>query len=499
MQRSASNCGRENQQPMPGCEAALHCMTSKRTLGEWDLCLEINVHSNLHPWMGGCWDCHGGDDWAELARRNASFWPEAVLDFIGPNLPVLWTSLTRSHGGGGGGDTNSSGGARARNHTARAGRARGAGRRDGGDAANGTNATALGANATALLNATLVNGTNLTNWTCTHPRICDREGRANGTRAAPRDAPADHRTLVNCPTTRSCLALFGSNASGAATAACRCTCNVSDAEVADMPLDVFANVSKMSTLLHALSGTYLQANHLTHDTRLCGGRFSYEWKHLGTCDEQLAFNKWLFLESCSPGVQGNVGSLASPADPLFNLMHPIFDKMAHVMRLAPQYADASSPLHIDESWASCDNTSVARGRWDTAGTYGSALDDELPFEDLPFIDAPRATAHGSRYTNKELWGLLNPANGHLPYIYDQFTSLGKCGWDPFGLVASRGRGGGDDDDGAAASDGGPPPGTRNASVGAPSAPTHNSSEPAGANVSRPVLADDDRAGTPPFR
>ena len=65
MQRSASNCGRENQQPMPGCEAALHCMTSKRTLGEWDLCLEINVHSNLHPWMGGCWDCHGGDDWAE--------------------------------------------------------------------------------------------------------------------------------------------------------------------------------------------------------------------------------------------------------------------------------------------------------------------------------------------------------------------------------------------------------------------------------------------------
>ena len=81
---------------MPRCDDALHCMRSKRTMGEWDLCMEINVHSNLHPWMGGAWDCHFNDDWANLTRRNASIWPEEVLDFIGPNLPVLWTKLAVS-------------------------------------------------------------------------------------------------------------------------------------------------------------------------------------------------------------------------------------------------------------------------------------------------------------------------------------------------------------------------------------------------------------------
>ena len=77
---------------MAGCADAIHCMNSKRTLGEWDLCLEINVHANLHPWMGGCWDCHGGDDWGTLTARNATFWPEDVLDFVGPNLATIWNS-----------------------------------------------------------------------------------------------------------------------------------------------------------------------------------------------------------------------------------------------------------------------------------------------------------------------------------------------------------------------------------------------------------------------
>ena len=305
--------------------------------------------------------------------------------------------------------------------------------------------------------------------------------------------------LVTCPAPRSCLSAFGSNTSGADDAACRCQCNVSDAEVQVMSIEVFSNVSKINTVLAALSGTYMQANHLTHRTTLCGGLFAYEWKHLATCDDQFVFNKWLFTETCSPGVQGNVGSLASPSDPLFNLMHPIFDKMAHVMRLAPQFSDPTSAAYIDESWESCDNTTDAGGRWD-GSTYGSAFDDEMPFEDLPFVNAPRATGHNSRYTNRELWGLLNPANGHLPYIYDQFTSIGHCAWDPFG-DDSAAHGGGDDDDGedAAASDGGPPPGSKNASVGTPNSPKRNSSEPAGSNVSRPVLADDDRAGTPPSR
>ena len=111
-------------------------------------------------------------------------------------------------------------------------------------------------------------------------------------------------------------------------------------------------------------------------------------------------------------------------------MHPIFDKLAHVMRLAPEFTNASGQYYIDQSWESCDNTSVNDGRWQS-NSYGSAFNDKMPFKNLPFINVPTTIAHDTMYTNEELWGLLDPSNGHLPYIYDQFTTWGTCDWDPF--------------------------------------------------------------------
>ena len=106
-------------------------------------------------------------------------------------------------------------------------------------------------------------------------------------------------------------------------------------------------------------------------------------------------------------------------------MHPIFDKLAHVMRLAPMFTNASSENYIDQSWETCDNTTVNDNRW-RAKSYGSALDDKMPFKNLPFINMPTSLAHGEMYTNEELWGLLDPTNGHLPYIYDQCANLINC-------------------------------------------------------------------------
>ena len=128
-----------------------------------------------------------------------------------------------------------------------------------------------------------------------------------------------------------------------------------------------------------------------------------------------------------------------------------------MLRLAPAFAAPSGAHYVDSAhWGSCDNTSTSnRWRGATAHPYGSAFDDELPFENLPFVDAPAALAHGARYTNRDLWGLLDPSNRHLPYIYDQFTTWGECEWDPLGDD-----GGGDDDaqpppDAASAGGGGP--------------------------------------------
>ena len=137
-----------------------------------------------------------------------------------------------------------------------------------------------------------------------------------------------------------------------------------------------------------------------------------------------------------------------------------------------------------QSWQSCDNTTLNDNRW-RATSYGSAFDDKMPFENLPFINVPGSLAHGEMYTNEQLWGLLDPSNRHLPYIYDQFTEWGTCAWDPFANSTLEDvTGGGDDDDGAGGSDYTPPPPVWNAST-----------QPGGpANVSSPVLADDDGRG-----
>ena len=156
-------------------------------------------------------------------------------------------------------------------------------------------------------------------------------------------------------------------------------CNITDAEIASMSPERFMNVSGIDSALFLLSGTYLQNHFLDRGSAMCDGLFSYEWKHLHTCDEQVAFNKWLFSKSCQPGVQGNVGTLASPSDPLFNLMQPLFDKLAHVRRLAPQYTNSSSAYYIDQSRQSCDNTRQRQPLARDVGG-GSAFDDKMPFE-----------------------------------------------------------------------------------------------------------------------
>ena len=158
-------------------------------------------------------------------------------------------------------------------------------------------------------------------------------------------------------------------------------------------------------------------------------------------DDQVAFNKWLFSKSCQPGVQGNVGTLASPSDPLFNLMHPLFDKLAHVMRLAPQYTNARRrDVHRPVVAVVRQHVALNDNRW-RATSYGSAFDDKMPFENLPFINVPGSLAHGEMYTNEQLWGLLDPSNRHLPYIYDQFTEWGTCAAGPVRQLDARGRDG----------------------------------------------------------
>ena len=114
---------------------------------------------------------------------------------------------------------------------------------------------------------------------------------------------------------------------------------------------------------------------------------------------------------CHVGYNGQATTLAAPNDPYFFVVHPIFDRMFHLLRLSPTMS-ASYNL----SWVP------------TNECTGSDLDDRLPFK-MPGTEGLCASEH--HCTNAELMEILDPSNEHIPYIYDSLESWGDCSvdWD----------------------------------------------------------------------
>ena len=82
-------------------------------------------------------------------------------------------------------------------------------------------------------------------------------------------------------------------------------------------------------------------------------------------EQTLLLLRELFLIACEPGTLGGMTVGPSPLDPLFMVVHPIFEKALHVLMLSPTYADK-----YDFTW---EETECGDG------VSGSALDDTLPF------------------------------------------------------------------------------------------------------------------------
>jgi len=137
----------------------------------------------------------------------------------------------------------------------------------------------------------------------------------------------------------------------------------------------------------------------------------YRWKHLPAAD-QTRFTRWLVDFASKPGKIGVASAGASPADPLFWLWHPIFDRMLHVLRTNSAFD------YYDLKWT-CDTSSC-----DT-GNSGRHWLDHLPVEGI-FINAPS----GVHFTNKAVWNMLDPNRNHLPYVYDDLTAWGGEYWNP---------------------------------------------------------------------
>ena len=103
-----------------------------------------------------------------------------------------------------------------------------------------------------------------------------------------------------------------------------------------------------------------------------------------------------------PGRAGAMSTGSAITDPLFWMIHPLFEKAWHVLRLSPDFE------HYDMTW--------------TNGTCpGSSLHDEQAFANV-FDD------HGRYYSNAELVQLLDPRK--VPYMYTEFNQWGTCSWNP---------------------------------------------------------------------
>eukprot|EP00615_Pteridomonas_danica_P014324 CAMPEP_0114405290 /NCGR_PEP_ID=MMETSP0102-20121206/20215_1 /TAXON_ID=38822 ORGANISM="Pteridomonas danica, Strain PT" /NCGR_SAMPLE_ID=MMETSP0102 /ASSEMBLY_ACC=CAM_ASM_000212 /LENGTH=291 /DNA_ID=CAMNT_0001570451 /DNA_START=405 /DNA_END=1280 /DNA_ORIENTATION=+ len=114
--------------------------------------------------------------------------------------------------------------------------------------------------------------------------------------------------------------------------------------------------------------------------------------------------------------QGSYGIMmtgAAPTDPLFWVMHPIFDKATHALRLSPRYSGDGFV------W----NNMKGFEKFESMTPF-----TRLDFE--PYLGAGTKTK-GPFLKNSELWEILHPASESIYYIYDQFTEWGNTAFDPF--------------------------------------------------------------------
>jgi len=88
IQRSSNFCGIETTMRLASAKTMVNCFMNSSKLRDWDLCLEINVHGELHSLHGGAYDCPA--DLKALSDENPERFPLKVMDFIGVGLFNTW-------------------------------------------------------------------------------------------------------------------------------------------------------------------------------------------------------------------------------------------------------------------------------------------------------------------------------------------------------------------------------------------------------------------------
>ena len=73
LQRSDSVCGFGITEGFAECREVSYCFSNYTTLYEFDMCMESNVHGNLHSMHTGLWNCAvDWEDWhSEVSAKKS--------------------------------------------------------------------------------------------------------------------------------------------------------------------------------------------------------------------------------------------------------------------------------------------------------------------------------------------------------------------------------------------------------------------------------------------
>jgi hypothetical protein len=150
----------------------------------------------------------------------------------------------------------------------------------------------------------------------------------------------------------------------------------------------------------------------------------------GVTDENLfKLNKAILKNLLFPGFYGDMATGAAAVDPLFWVMHQLFDKAVHALRMSPTYNKNGF------AWEQVDDADDKGKGWESDTPFKSedfelGTKHELRGDVIPVPGAVSPTAVEGFLTNKQLWELLSPESNAITYIYDQLTDWGQCHFDP---------------------------------------------------------------------
>ncbi|CAM9961289.1 unnamed protein product [Scytosiphon promiscuus] len=199
------------------------------------------------------------------------------------------------------------------------------------------------------------------------------------------------------------------------TESCGCTCTIDAFSISDEEV-----YSYMNDYMSSASSKFQGDKFVTYDA---GAEYPYGFMQAGngsrpldgeplSDEENLLLMRYLVKIGCEPGATGYMTTLASPLDPIFHVIHSMFEKALHIIWLSPKY-----------------NRQIAF-EWESGMCSGSAYTDELPF-----TEASLGFGTGRTFmTNERILELMHPKNPAMTYIYEDFAAWGTSGsdtWDPF--------------------------------------------------------------------